>query len=176
MPLSDLGREQVRGLADWLADVRCRAVVHSPLSRAVESAGLVAGMLADRPLFVEVDDDLREVDFGEIEGWTADEVRADRPEWFERWQRGGIDGFPGGESLDGFAARVAGAIDRAVARHPEGDLAVVAHRGVVKNALSHLVGLPRDVVRAWALDLGSATVVAAHPGRGFVLERYNIVG
>lgn len=175
VPLSELGREQVASLGPFLRHVRFRALVHSPLSRARTSAQVVAGQLgASVPPAFECEEGLREIDFGEIEGQTVAEVQAERPDWHAAWMRGDIEGFPGGEALDGFAARVAGAIDAVLGRHPEGDLCVVAHRGVVKNAVCHLTGLPRLLVRAWPLDLGSATVVVEDGGR-FLLDRYNLV-
>lgn len=174
VPLSDLGRHQVGRLAPLLAEQRFAALVHSPLSRAEESARIVLGALRHAPDRVEHEAGLREVDFGELEGLTSSEIAVDMPEFHARWQRGEIDGYPGGETIAGFRARVAAGIDAVLARHPEGDLCVVAHRGIVKNAVVHLLGLPWQLVRTWCLDLGSATVVV-QTERGFVLDRYNLV-
>ncbi|MBK8978294.1 MAG: histidine phosphatase family protein [Planctomycetes bacterium] len=176
VPLSDLGRVQVRSLGPFLGHARPRALVHSPLSRARESAAIVARLLGEPPGEVAASDDLREIDFGAIEGLTAAEVEAARPDWYARWQQGAVDGYPDGDSLDGFAQRVARGIDAARARWPDGDLCVVAHRGVVKAIVCHLCGLPRPLVRAWPLDLGSLTVlVEADDGSRHLLERYNLV-
>ncbi|MGA0058334.1 MAG: histidine phosphatase family protein [Planctomycetota bacterium] len=174
VPLSDVGREQVRRLAPVLVEQRFAALVHSPLSRAEESARIVLGALRHAPSRVEPEHGLREVDFGELEGLTSGEIAADRPDFHARWQRGEIEGYPGGETIAGFRARVAAGMDAVLARHPEGDLCVVAHRGIVKNAIVHLLGLPWELVRTWCLDLGSATVLVESE-RGFVLDRYNLV-
>lgn len=184
VPLAELGREQVASLEPFVAPQRFAVIACSPLSRARTSAEVVRGLLHEPPAqpdFV-VAEELREVDFGEIEGWTAQEIERDRPDWFARWQEGRIDGFPGGETLDGFFARVASGIDRLLAEFPDGDLCIVAHRGVVKNAVCHLCELPRSLVRRWPLDLGSACVLAApsgaaggpEGGRRHLLDRYNL--
>ena len=175
VPLSDVDRDQVRRLLPVLAEQQFAALVHSPLSRAEESARILLSGMRRAPGHVEVASDLREVDFGELEGMTSHEVAAERPEFHASWRRGEIDGYPGGESIAGFRARVAAGMDAVLARHPEGDLCVVAHRGIVKNAVVHLLGLPWDLVRTWCLYLGSATVLVESP-QGFVLDRYNLVG
>lgn len=174
VPLSDLGREQMARLRPLLRTQRFAAIVHSPLCRAAESARIAHSLLDDPPPLVEVEPDLREVDFGALEGRTAAEIAAELPDFHARWQAGDIAAYPGGENVLGFRSRVAAAIDAVLARHPTGDLCIVVHRGVVKNALVHLLGLPPDLVRAWSLDLGSATVLVAERSR-FVLDRYNLI-
>jgi broad specificity phosphatase PhoE len=174
VPLSDLGRDQVRRLGPLVRAQRFGALVHSPLARAVESARIVLAALAAAPARIEAEELLREVDFGELEGKTAEEIAVEMPDFYADWRAGRIDAYPGGDSIEGFRRRVGEGVDRVLERHPAGDLCIVAHRGVVKNALVHLLGLPWDAVRTWSLDLGSATVLVEAGGR-FVLDRYNLV-
>ncbi len=176
VPLSDVGRSQVRRLVPLLAERDFGALVHSPLSRAAESARILLDGLRSPPDVVEVEPLLREVDFGDLEGHTAEEIAAAHPEWYGEWQVGSAEAYPGGESLAGFAARIAGGIDHVTARHPECDLLVVVHRGVIKMALAHLLKLTRGAVRSWSLDLGSVSIVVDDDGGGWTLERYNLVG
>ena len=112
--------------------------------------------LAELPPLVEVHRGLVEIDFGEIEGWTAEEIAERKPEWYREWRAGRTDGFPGGDTLKGFAQQVARAWDDIVARFPLGDLLIVAHRGVVKRALMHAMGMADD--EGDALDIGLASL------------------
>jgi len=176
VPLSDLGRAQVGRLRGVVAACKFSALVHSPLSRAVESARIVQELLALAPAVVEAEERLREVDFGELEGLTAAEIEARFPGFFAEWRAGRTEGYPGGETSLGFRRRVADALDSILARHAEGDLLLVVHRGVIKAALVHLLSLSWAQVRPWSLDLGSATVVIASGDGAFTLERYNVVG
>lgn len=174
VPLSALGEDQIRALRPVLEGHEFAHVVQSPLSRAVRSAEILGETLGCSD--PASDEGLREVFFGDLEGMTLTEIQETHPEWAADWKRGEITAFPGGESLQGFADRVGMAMDRALAETPEGDLLVVAHRGVVKNALCHLLGLDRALVRSWSLDLASVSVVAREGEGKFVLDRYNVTG
>ncbi|QEC47654.1 histidine phosphatase family protein [Baekduia soli] len=120
IPLTDAGREHARGLRDRLGGRAFAAVLVSPLVRARETAqlaGLDAGAL--------VRDDLMEWDYGDYEGRTTAEIRAERPDWL-LWR----DGVPGGES----AADVGARADRVIAEALgiDGDVALVAHGHVLR--------------------------------------------
>lgn len=159
VPLSEVGRAQVRRLVPWLRDVRFGAVVHSPLSRAAESAALLVGAMATPPPVVESHPGLIEVSFGAIEGMTDAEVREAMPDWYARWRAGTVDGYPGGETLAGFAARIANAWEDVLVRHREGELLLVVHRGVIKRILQHALALSPDAARALSIELGSLTTL-----------------
>lgn len=175
VPLSDLGAEQVRRLAPYLRARRFAAIEHSPLSRAVRSARIVCEILDEAPAVVAAEPLLSEVDFGALEGRTAEEIAVELPAFHAAWRAGRIDAYPDGESIEGFRRRVAQGVDAVLARHGTGEVCIVAHRGVIKNALAHLLGLPASMIRPWPLDLGSVSVLVADDGR-WSLDRYNLVG
>lgn len=77
IPLNDTGREQARKAADILAGEGLTKIVASPLSRALETARIVAERLGLEP---EIDDRLIERNFGRFEGMTIDEVHLHRKE------------------------------------------------------------------------------------------------
>src|SRR4051812_39591169 len=77
--LSPRGREQAQQLARRLQSVECDAVVASPRARAVQTAEPFA---AARGLRVQVDDALREIDFGALEGRTYEEIEQSEPPLF----------------------------------------------------------------------------------------------
>src|ERR1700720_842310 len=94
IPLIESGRERARALAGALADRRFALVLVSPLRRARETAELAGfGGVG------EVCQDLHEWDYGEYEGLTTPEIRAERPDW-NLW-RGGC---PSGEAPAGVGA------------------------------------------------------------------------
>ncbi len=159
VPLSDVGRAQIRALAPWLQGVDFAHVVHSPLSRAAESAAILATACGIAPQRLRRDDRLREFSFGHCEGMTIEEIEAAFPEWWRDNQVGRTDGYPGGEKRVDFAARVAAAM-RDLASEPwHRDLLVVVHRGTVRQAVRTLLGFPPGSKDPFAVELGSLTVL-----------------
>lgn len=153
VPLSDEGREQARAAARVLGDLVFDLHLASTLSRAAETARIVRPDGA-----IELDEELREIDFGRWEGLTREEIRARDPELDAAWSRDPMTfDFPDGDKRSDFNARV----DRALTRAFDRDvvrLLLVAHKGVVRRGFELLTGdkLP-----------------APHPelGETFVLER-----
>jgi broad specificity phosphatase PhoE len=102
LPLTAEGHAEAAALARRLAGVRIDRIVASPMLRALETARTIA---AGRP--VEVDERLRECDYGRWEGLTSEEVDAHDPELRARWEHDpATTHSPGGESGDDVAARV----------------------------------------------------------------------
>src|SRR3712207_2412907 len=80
--LSAEGAVQAAALADALSTTEIAAVFSSPRRRALETAKPVANAHA---LPVLVDDDLRELNFGELEGERFDVIAATMPKLYEHW-------------------------------------------------------------------------------------------
>jgi broad specificity phosphatase PhoE len=100
-----------------------------------------------------VDERLRELDFGELEGRTYDEIARERPELYRRWMEQPTRvRFPGGECFDDLRARACAALGEIRAAHSGAVIAVVTHGGVVRAALADALGLPTE--RIFALDVG----------------------
>ena len=135
VPLSDLGREQVRAAARSLPGDGFDLVMTSPLSRAWESATLVA---PGRPIRLEAD--LREIDFGSWEGLTEAEIEARDPVRYRDWkQRHPAFDFPAGERRVDFQARVDRAVGTMLASCAA-SLLVVVHKGVIRAIARTLTG------------------------------------
>ena len=101
LPLTADGRAEAEALARRLAGVRIDRIISSPMLRALETAQTIA---TGRP--VEVDERLRELDYGRWEGLTAVEVDAHDPELRARWEDDpAATHSPGGECGNDVAAR-----------------------------------------------------------------------
>lgn len=159
--LSDRGRAQVAHLVPLLQPLDPVAVVHSPLVRAVESAAILGRGCGWAPARFHAFDAFREIDFGACEGMTAEEIAAAHPEFWAAHQRGAAPSFPGGEPHAEFARRVAQGFRDVLARHPHGDVVVVAHRGIVRWGLRALLEDPHC---DHGVRLASLTVLR-HEGR-----------
>lgn len=147
VPLTDAGRRQAQRLAAALAGRDFARVMTSPLSRAVETC-----RLAGLGEHAEVREDLREWNYGEYEGATTAEIRAERPDW-RLWR----DGCPGGES----PAEVGARADRVVAelRELDGDAAVVGHGHMLRVLAARWLDLPPARGASLALSTGALSAL-----------------
>jgi broad specificity phosphatase PhoE len=101
LPLTDEGERVATALRDRLDDDRFVLVLTSPRQRARETARLAGHPEA------EVDGDLAEWDYGDLEGRTTEDIRETYPDW-TIW----TGPVPGGET----AEQVSDRLDRVVAR------------------------------------------------------------
>jgi broad specificity phosphatase PhoE len=138
-PLTDLGREQARALADRLAVTELDAVYSSDLERARETAVIVA---EPHQLSVRELSDLREVDVGSWSGLTRAEAEERYPNAFRRWTKG-EEGWDDGETYEQLSERVVGALQTIAARHPRDRVLLVAHGGSIRAV--HAAALGVDV-------------------------------
>ncbi|WP_328295491.1 histidine phosphatase family protein [Kineococcus sp. NBC_00420] len=129
IPLNDTGRAQALALADQLAGQGWTAITSSPLSRARETAQIIADHLGLELL--PAHDDLVERNFGEAEGGDLEELTARFPNG-ER---------PGQETWDDVCARGAAALRRLRAEHGDAPLVVVAHGTFLRATVNGLMGL-----------------------------------
>ena len=169
-PLSEEGRRQVEALANILPrrkPVRC---LSSPLRRASETANAIAAATGIR---VEIDPDLREIDFGRWEGKTFEEIKAIDPGEVDRWAESTERfSFPEGESVRGFLDRVHRAADRMTAA---GDDVVVAvtHGGVIRATICYLLGLPPANYVLFDVACASLSTIELFGDKGVLAELNN---
>ena len=127
-PLTERGRQQAHALADLVASEEIDAVYTSPLSRARETAEIVAARAGLEPVALP---ELREVDTGSWSGLSRADVEARFPEGFTRWRSGG-SGWEDGESYEEMAERVIGALRTIAGDHPDGRVLVISHGGPIR--------------------------------------------
>jgi broad specificity phosphatase PhoE len=133
--------EQAAALARALRATPLAAVYTSPLKRAGATAKVIAHEHRLVPLVV---DDLREIDFGEVDGVGFDDFPKELQDALlsepTRVQ------FPGGESYAELKRRVGPAMEEIVAAHAQEVVAVVTHAGVIRAALALWLQIPDDAV------------------------------
>ncbi len=136
--LSDEGRAQVRCLAERLAHEPIRAVYTSSLSRAVETAELLA---APHRLPVDQRVGLAEISHGRWEGLTRREVESRFPDEYRAWETDPFTFAPeGGESGVQVLARALPVVREIVVRHRGERVLVVSHKATLRLLLSSLLG------------------------------------
>ncbi len=140
--------------------VRFAAAFSSPLQRALRTAEL-AGFEEPRvtPL-------LREVDYGEYEGLTTDEIHRTNPDW-DLYR----DGSPGGETPKQIADRAEQFIG--LVTESGSERAVAFAHGHILRAIAAM-WIHADITTAAGLQLDTATVNILREGdRGRVIRLWN---
>ncbi len=132
-PLSDRGRAQANGLARELAREAIDVLVSSDLRRAAETAAILGQARGLRP---ELNPRLRELDLGDWEGLTRDQIERTAGDALRRFDDGDLDVRPGGgENLREIAQRAFSVVTELIDAHPGRRLAVVTHLGVIRALL-----------------------------------------
>jgi broad specificity phosphatase PhoE len=157
------GEEQARGLGALLGGKQFGAVYVSPLKRAWRTCELAGyGGVAER------EENLKEWNYGRIEGQTAQEIRARVAGWTV-WR----DGPPGGETIEAVYERAGRVIERAMG--VKGDVALFAHGHLLRILASCYLGLAARDARLLALSTASVSVLGWEKEQR-VIRRWNVVG
>ena len=145
MALTERGERQAAMLGERLRSERFSAVFTSPLQRARRTCEL-AGLGGT----AQIEQGLREWNYGEYEGLTSKEIRAKRANWdvFR-------DGCPGGESPQQMSARVDGVIVRL--RALSGTVAVFSHGHCLRSLAVRWIELPIVNGRNFGLAAGAVS-------------------
>jgi probable phosphoglycerate mutase len=146
--LTAAGEDEARELAPLLARQTFAAVFTSPRVRARRTAELAGFPDA------QVDDDLVEVDYGEYEGRTSTEIRAERPDWL-LWR----DGTPGGESIEEAGQRADRVRSRVEAMG--GDVLLFGHGHFSRVLGARLIGLDASAGQVLILDPGAISIIGS---------------
>jgi probable phosphoglycerate mutase len=149
-------------LASALSAWSFAVVLSSPLRRARETCE-IAGFARQ----AEIDEDLREWDYGEYEGLTTPEIRAENHGW-SLWS----DGCPGGEQPSEVAARADRVLSRLAASGGSG--LVFAHGHVLRVLAARWLSLEAAFGARVALGAGAISVLG-HERETRVIERWNLV-
>ncbi len=147
LALCELGEAELRRLE---ADSSVTRVYVSPLLRARQTAEILFPSAQ-----LEVVDGLREMDFGHFENRSAAEMENDAE--YRAWVEGMCaDSCPGGESMEAFSERVAGAladIINTARERGESRVTIVAHGGTIMAAMARYALDERDYFE-WTADNG----------------------
>ena len=147
LPLTVEGERQARELGEALKSKSFAAVYTSPLQRAARTCELAG--LAAQALRV---DNLREWNYGSVEGRTVNDLRVGIPDW-SIWTHGS----PDGELIEEVYLRAGRVIEMAM--EAEGDVALFAHGHLLRILTANYLGLPPRDARLFALSTATISVL-----------------
>ncbi|MDN4596101.1 histidine phosphatase family protein [Leifsonia virtsii] len=127
IPLNETGRAQAEATGRALAAGRFDAIYASPLSRALDTARIIAEHVGlGEPDTIPA---VAERHYGEAEGLTGEQILA-------RWPEGAP--VPGRESREQVVARALPALRELGEQHPGENVIVVSHGGVISSLVRHV--------------------------------------
>lgn len=180
VPLSEKGIEQIKKVAGFIKKIGAnsrlplQSVYSSPLSRALKSAEIISEPFGLTPIVMA---DLRERGFGIWEGMSFNEIKDKYPEEFEAWANNPLKYSPiGGESTIEVRDRVINALNKIINNHnsqlrglsPSINIAIVAHGGVNRIILCHIMGIPLENIFRIEQDNAAVNIIE-------FWERYPVV-
>lgn len=157
------GVATARRVAERLTGTAFAFLVASPLQRAGSTAAVIAEALGG--LSPVVDSRLTEIDFGEWQGLTQEQVKARWPQLLRRWKRTPERvRFPGGESLNDALERLYDFLQGPpwTRFSGSGDILAVSHGGTIR--LARLIAEGRS--------LKDFREIAVEPGAVHAFEWY----
>ncbi|MFN9296703.1 MAG: histidine phosphatase family protein [Acidobacteriota bacterium] len=155
------GEQQARGLGELLGKRPFAAVYSSPLKRAWRTCELAGyGVRAER------EENLKDWNYGSLEGRTAKEMAASVPGW-SVWR----EGPPDGERIEQVYARAGRAIERA--EGAPGDVVLFAHGHLLRILACGYLGLGPQEARLLALSTASVSVLGWEKDQR-VIRRWNV--
>lgn len=151
LPLDDVGQAEAEALGRRLAGKSFAVVLTSPLSRAVDTARLAG--------FGEVaiqDPDLREWDYGALEGRTTVDIVREYPGW-TIWH----GPWPDGETVDEVVARADRVLARCTAADVDGDALLFGHGHMLRVLAARWLRLPGASGGLFDLSTGTVSVLGS---------------
>ena len=168
VPLSEEGQAQILALRPDLSAMKIDTLLASPMLRCTQSIDLLGLGLP-----VQLDPDLREIDFGHWEGKTFAEIEAQDTELVQHWASGTDDFcFPGGEATARFTRRMDAVKNRLLAANAK-TLLLVTHGGVIRSLICGLLGLSQRNYLLFQVAKGHYSTMELYDGGG-VLTGFNL--
>jgi broad specificity phosphatase PhoE len=154
VPLNERGLKEAELAAEYFRGKRVDAIYASPISRAIQTAEKIAGVLG---LKVVPHSGITDMSFGDWEGRPIKEVEQSDPDRFRLWkEEPHLLKVPGGETLEEVRTRTTAALEEVIPSHAQGTVILVSHRVITKVLICAILGL--DNSHFWQIDQDSTAI------------------
>ena len=171
--LSLQGLRQAALVGERLAGKGIQVVYSSALIRAEQTARR-ANQYWNAEYVTEPD--LREIDFGQMEGLSDQEISLRSGTWKQEQQKMEKDlPYPGGECAGDVIRRVMPVLER-IGNYKKDTVAVITHGGVIRSVAAHVLGMEPAKYRLLGKDLENCSITELRfdqSSKRFTLERFN---
>jgi broad specificity phosphatase PhoE len=157
--LNAVGRKEAKALALALREEKIEAIYSSPLRRSLETAQAINHF---HQLAIEREDGLKELDIGDLDGLTIDEMRRRYSYFWQKWASDGPGSArcPNGESLGEAQQRAWDTIQEIKRRHRQQSAIAVSHYFVIVSVICKALGIDLSHMRRFrALNTGAISIL-----------------
>jgi len=149
--LSDTGMRQAEEVAATFSQEKISGVYSSGLMRARSTARFIS---QPHGLSVEIENDVRELDHGALEGLTFDEIKSQYPDFIQRWRTEPAElQIPGGERIIDVQRRAWEGLNRIASRHEKDEtVVVVSHNFPILGIICRVTGTHLNQYRSFRLE------------------------
>ncbi len=163
IPLNEEGIAQSQALAERMRGAQIDAVFSSDLTRAAQTAQMIAERLS---VPLHFDPRLREVNHGQWEGLLISEVRSKFGNAYQAFRDDQLGTrAPGGETLREAIRRIESAVDDAAWQHPNGRVVIVSHGLAIALLRCRLNNAPLNHSHLYGLENCAGELVTWKPRR-----------
>ena len=132
IPLDDTGIEQAEKTGKFLKDIGIEVIYSSPLSRAFTTAEIIQKH-QDNKVEIIKETGFMDLDFGEWEGKTYEEVSINYEEIYQKWIRSPFEvKIPGGGTLYEVQDKSWGALNEIIKKNTSRIICIISHRIINK--------------------------------------------
>ncbi len=160
--LNARGKLQAAALAEILTPVRLRAIISSPLERAMETA---APLAASKKMEIIVRENLSEIKYGQWQGASLKRLHS-RKLWSVIQTMPSLARFPQGESFPEAQTRIVSELETLRAKYgtPKATIACIFHSDPIKLTIAHYIGLPLDLFQRLTIAPASISILQINDG------------
>ena len=155
--LNEKGLFQAKKLQDWFIKEPIHEIFSSDLSRAADTARIIA---KPKNIPVHLTPSLRELCFGQWEGFTYNEIFLKYGDSINKWYNNPDRIMvPGGEPLLSMIKRIDDFIYSLATAQPDNYFVIVSHGGPIRGILAKINNIPLNEIWKIKIDNGSITIL-----------------
>ena len=165
VPLTDQGVQQMKALSFELSNIQFDKIYTSNARRALESLEICLPTYHHQAI---IDERLCEINFGDFEGKTYQEISKEYPQEVIHWQRDWKNFLPPqGESFIQFYLRVSDIFKEIISNEVD-NIFIMAHSGVIKAIYCYVLGQNLDLYWNFTCHNGKINIIQYEYGNLFI--------
>ena len=171
--LSETGVSQAEMWAKAISGFRIDVILSSDIKRCVTTASIISGHTETKPT---TDKRLREIDLGEFQGLTWDDINKRWPDAMKK-RMADPEGFrpPGGESIKDAAIRLQMLLDELTGFPLGSNILAISHSAAIKLIIALTIGIPFRNIFCIEQDTAAISVLDYFNDGTYVLKHLNFL-